>query len=304
MWVRVAGGFCGVFACWGFVESKRITVLGAGNMGVSLVEGILEAKWGRAKNLFVTNPHRRRLEEIKGRFGVAGSKVNRKGVEGADIVIFAVKPQILDTVLEEVAPVVKQDQLVVSIAAGVTTAHIESFLPDGVPVVRSMPNVCATVGEGATAVCPGANTTREHMDTARSLFEAVGLAVEVPEHLMDAVTGLSGTGPMYVFQIIEGLSDAGVKVGLARASSTALAVQTVLGAAKMAKTSGAHPAALKDMVTSPGGTGITALHSLERNRLRAILMDAVEAACERSRALGELQVNPRAKRLEERERVP
>ncbi len=273
-------------------------------MGSALVEGFLAAKWGRAANVTVTNPHRRRLDELKKRFGVKGTKMNRKAVAGAHIVILAVKPQILDTVLEELGPILTADHLVVSIAAGVTTGHIEAFLEPGVPVVRSMPNVCATVQEGATAVCPGAHAGREHMDTARALFEAVGLAVEVPEHLMDSVTGLSGTGPMYVFQIIEGLSDAGVKVGLSRAVSSALAVQTVLGAAQLAKTSRMHPAALKDLVTSPGGTGITALHSLERNRLRAILMDAVEAAADRSRALGEMQVEPRPKKLDERERVP
>jgi pyrroline-5-carboxylate reductase len=286
------------------VESKKIAVLGAGNMGGALVEGFLAAKWGQPSNITVTNPHRRRLEELKSRLGVNVTKVNEKAAEGADIVILAVKPQLLDTVLEEVAPVLGPGRLVVSIAAGVTTAHIESLLQSKVPVVRAMPNVCVTVRQGATAVCPGAHAGREHMETAVSLFDAVGLAVEVPEHLMDSVTGLSGTGPMYVFQIIEGLSDAGVKVGLSRPVASALAVQTVLGASELARTSKLHPGALKDLVTSPGGTAITALHSLERNRLRAILMDAVEAATERSRALGEAQVHARPKRLEERERLP
>lgn len=286
------------------MESKKIAVIGAGNMGTALMEGILAAKWGRAGNVTVTNPHRRRLEELKAKYGVKTTKVNAKAAESAHIVILAVKPQILDTVLEELKPVVTKDHLVVSVAAGVTTGHIEGFLSEGVPVVRSMPNVCATVRQGATAITPGAAAGREHMETAKALFDAVGLTVEVPEHLMDSVTGLSGTGPMYVFQIIEGLSDAGVKVGLSRPVASALAVQTVLGAAHLARESKMHPAALKDLVTSPGGTAITALHSLERNRLRAILMDAVEAAADRSRALGQMQVTPRPKRLEERERVP
>jgi pyrroline-5-carboxylate reductase len=286
------------------VKAKRIAVIGAGNMGGALVAGILRADWGSPANVTVTNPGKRRLEELKKAHGVKTTTSNRKAAEGADIVLLAVKPQILDLVLDEIRDVARPDQLFVSIAAGVTTAHIEERLGGDFPVVRSMPNVCVTVRDGATAICPGANATREHLDLARALFEAVGLVVDVPEHLMDAVTGLSGTGPMYVFQILEGLSDAGVKVGLSRSVSSALAVQTMVGAARMAQASDRHPAALKDLVTSPGGTAITALHSLERNRLRAILMDAVEAATERSKALGAMQVAAQPKRLEERERVP
>jgi pyrroline-5-carboxylate reductase len=149
-----------------------------------------------------------------------------------------------------------------------------------------MPNVAVTVDLGATAICRGSHATDEHAQVARTIFESVGVAVDIEEYLMDAVTGLSGTGPMYVFQIIEGLADAGVKVGLSREDATKLVVQTVLGAAKMAQATGKHPAQLKDTVTSPGGTAITALHTMERNGLRALLMDAVEAAAERSRQLG------------------
>lgn len=286
------------------MQGKKIAVLGAGNMGTALIAGILAAPWGRTKKVTATSPHRRKLEALKKAHGVQTTSVNRKAAEDADVVILAVKPQILDIVLEEIAPVARPDQLLVSIAAGVQTAHIESFFTGDVPVVRSMPNVAATVGEAATAICPGAHADRDHLKMARQLFEAVGTVVDVPEHLMDAVTGLSGTGPMYVFQIIEGLSDAGVKVGLSRDVAQVLAIQTVLGAAKMALDSGKHPGQLKDMVTSPGGTAITALHSLERNRLRAILMDAVEAATERAQQLGSIHFDRPPKRLEERERVP
>lgn len=286
------------------MQGKRIAVIGAGNMGTALLEGVLAAAWGRANNCMVTNPHTRRLTALKQRHKVQTTKVNRKAAQWADVVIIAVKPQILDNVLEEIGSAARKGQLYISIAAGVTTEHIESFLGPGVPVVRSMPNVPVTVGAGATAICPGAHAAREHLQMARTLFEAVGIAVDVPEHLMDAVTGLSGSGPMYVFQILEGLADAGVKVGLSREVSTVLATQTVLGAARMAQESGEHPGRLKDMVTSPGGTAITALHSLERNRLRAILMDAVEAATDRSKALGGIHYEKLPKKLDERERVP
>lgn len=277
------------------MERKRIAVIGAGNMGTALLAGVLAAEWGRASNCTVTNPSRRKLAQLKAEYKVHTTSVNRKAVEKADVVILAVKPQSLDSVLREIAPAAREDQVFVSIAAGVTTQHIESFFVGKVPVVRSMPNLPVIVGLGATALCAGRYAGKEEVRTARALFDAVGTCVDVPEHLMDAVTGLSGTGPMYVFQIIEGLCDAGVKVGLSRDVSTVLAIQTVLGAARMAQDSGKHPGQLKDMVTSPGGTAITALHSLERNRLRAILMDAVEAATDRSRALGDLHVEESAR---------
>jgi pyrroline-5-carboxylate reductase len=182
---------------------------------------------------------------------------------------------------------VSAKHLVVSIAAGFPTARIEAVLGDRVAVVRAMPNVAAVVRLSATVLCAGGRAGKREMSQARKIFESIGLVVELPEYQLDAVTGLSGSGPMYVFQIIEGLSDAGVRVGLSRDVATALTVQTVLGAAKMAEILKVHPAILKDQVTSPGGTAIAALHSLERNRLRAILMDAVEAATARSKELGQ-----------------
>ncbi len=197
------------------------------------------------------------------------------------------KPQILESVLEEIRPARRPRMLFISIAAGFPTSRIEAALGGAVPVVRAMPNVAAVVRSSATVVCAGRHATAEHLADARRIFESIGLVVELPEYQLDAVTGLSGSGPMYVFQIIEGLSDAGVRVGLSRDVSTALTLQTVLGAAKMAQDLKTHPAVLKDSVTSPGGTAIAALHSLERNRLRAILMDAVEIATARSKELGQ-----------------
>ncbi|HET6399555.1 MAG TPA: pyrroline-5-carboxylate reductase, partial [Candidatus Thermoplasmatota archaeon] len=210
---------------------------------------------------------------------------NRSAVIGADVVILAVKPQIMDAVCAEVAPALEEGALVVSVAAGVPTARLEVLLA-GHPVVRAMPNLAAVAGFGATAICAGTHAKPEHVQLARDIFSSVGSVEEVPERLMDAVTGISGTGPMYVFHLVEGLADAGVKVGLSREVATRLAVQTVVGSARLLQDSPLHPAALKDQVTSPGGTAIAALHVLRREAFQSILMDAVEAATERSRALG------------------
>lgn len=255
-------------------------------MGKALIRGLLGSGW-TGEEITATGPDPAKMEDLAESLGVETTTDNREGAAFGDTVVMAVKPQILDEVLAEVASALKEQALVVSVAAGVPTARIEKHLGENQPVVRTMPNLPATVGYGATAMCSGEHTTPAHLDRTRRLFESVGTVVEVEESLMDAVTGLSGTGPMYVFQIIEGLSDAGVKVGLSREDAHTLAMQTVLGAAVMARESGQHPAELKDRVTSPGGTGITALHSMERGGLRALLIDAVEAATERSRELGE-----------------
>lgn len=268
------------------MATGHITVLGAGNMGTALVRGLLTSGAGTASSVTATHPRKKRIQELAKDLKVDWTTDNREAAAKADVLVLAVKPQILDEVLEEVADVVKAKALVCSIAAGVTTAHIESVLGGKQPVVRAMPNVAAVVGLSATAMCPGAHASKKHVATARKVFESVGSVEEVPEYLMDAVTGLSGTGPMYVFQILEGLSDAGVRVGLSRHVATRLVQQTMLGSAKMAIELGQHPAMLKDLVTSPGGTAIAALHSLERNGLRAVLMDAVEQATERSKELG------------------
>lgn len=270
------------------MESKRIAVVGAGNMGEAILRGILKAEWAKPGSLRASHPRRERREELEEELGITVHEDNAEAAGWADVVVVAVKPQIIDGVLDEIAGAIDEDDLVVSIAAGVETSSIEEHLVEGVAVVRAMPNVTVTVDVGATAVCAGAYASEEDVEAARAIFEAVGVAVEVDEYLMDAVTGLSGTGPMYIFQIIEGLSDAGVKVGLSRHDANTLAVHTVLGAAVMAEETGEHPGRLKDMVTSPGGTAIAALHSMEQNGLRALLIDAVEAATERSKELGEM----------------
>ncbi|HWG89385.1 MAG TPA: pyrroline-5-carboxylate reductase [Candidatus Thermoplasmatota archaeon] len=271
------------------METKKIAVIGTGNMGAALLRGMLKAHWAKPENLLATHPRESRRAELAQELGIRVSGSNLEGAQFADILVLGIKPQILKKVLTEIAPVITPRTLVVSIAAGVSTKSMEDVLRPGVPVIRSMPNLGVTVGLGATAFCRGQGAREEHAASAKAIFEAVGMAIEVDEYQMDAVTGLSGTGPMYIFQILEGLADAGVKVGLSRHVATQLAMHTVLGSAKMAVETGKHPAMLKDMVTSPGGTAITALHSMERNGLRALLIDAVEAATKRSKELGELQ---------------
>ena len=269
------------------MKDKRIAVLGAGHMGTALLRGILASGWGRRGRLVATHPKIAKAAALRDELRIRVIADNRRAAKDADIVILAVKPQILDAVLAEIAPVVPRGRLVVSIAAGFPSERIEAVLADRVAVIRAMPNVAAVVRLSATVLCAGRHATPHRMAEARKIFESIGMVVELSEYQMDAVTGLSGSGPMYVFQIVEGLSDAGVRVGLSRDVSTALTIQTVLGAAKMAEVLKIHPAMMKDMVTSPGGTAIAALHSLERNRLRAILMDAVEAATARSKELGQ-----------------
>lgn len=264
--------------------AKRLAVVGCGSMGSAVVRGLLKQKWAPASQLVASHP--RRAAALAKELGIDVVASNRKAAEGAEVVVLAVKPQILPEVLKELAGAVDAKALVISMAAGIRTRQVEEALP-GVAVVRSMPNLAATVGMGATAICAGAHATKQHLALARQVFEAVGVVEEVPEKLMDAVTGLSGTGPMYVFNLVEALADAGVKVGLGRDVASRLAIQTLIGSAHLARDSHLHAAALKDQVTSPGGTAIAALHVLRREGFQAILMDAVEAATRRAQELGQ-----------------
>ncbi len=269
--------------------AKHIAVIGAGNMGTALLRGILHSSWGKNQDIWASHPKREKINALAKELDVHWTQDNAEAARKGDILVLAVKPQIMDKVLAEIRDVVTPKKLVISIAAGYTTARLERNLAKKVPVVRAMPNVAAVVKLGATAICRGEHASDEDVKEARRIFEAVGTVVELGEYQLDAVTGLSGTGPMYIFQIIEGLSDAGVRVGLSRDVATQLTIQTVLGAAKMAQELKQHPGVLKDLVTSPGGTAIAALHSMERNGLRALLMDAVQAATERSQELGRAQ---------------
>ena len=264
--------------------AKRLAVVGCGSMGSAVVRGLLKVKWATPAQLVASHP--RRAAALSKELGIQVVASNPKAAKGAQVVLLGVKPQILPEVLKEIATSIAPGALVLSMAAGVRTRTIEEALP-GVPVVRSMPNLAATVGMGATAICAGAHALPEHLALARQVFEAVGVVEEVPERLMDAVTGLSGTGPMYVFNLVEAMADAGVKVGLGRDVAQRLALQTLIGSAHLARDSHLHAAALKDLVTSPGGTAIAALHILRREGFQAIVMDAVEAATRRAAELGQ-----------------
>lgn len=269
------------------MENKRIAVIGGGNMGMALARGILQTNWAKPDRIMIAEPLKDKLEAIKSSaHGIKTSQSNLEAATWADVILISVKPQIMSHVLDEIKPTMKDSKLVISVAAGVPTTLIEKRLGGKVPVVRAMPNIAAVVREAATAICLGKYATERDRATAKQIFESVGMVVDVDEDLMDAVTGLSGTGPMYVFQILEGLSDAGVKVGLSRDIANALSVQTLIGSSKLIRETKEHPAKLKDLVTSPGGTAISALHSLEKNGLKALLIDAVEVAAKRSAELG------------------
>jgi len=266
---------------------KKIGIIGAGKMGGALLGGILRAGIVSPEELIVADQDRRRLEELKEKFEIEATALNRRAAE-AEMVILAVKPQVIGEVIDDIAKVVKTETLLVSIAAGVPLGFIEKRLGKECPVIRAMPNTPAMIGEGATALAAGRKATEKEMALARRIFEAVGKTVVVKEELMDAVTGLSGSGPAYVFTVMEALADGGVQMGLDRATARLLAVQTVLGSAKLALASDLHFGELRDMVTSPGGTTIAGLRALEEGKIRATLMAAVEVATRRSQALGHI----------------
>ena len=266
---------------------KRIAIVGSGSMAEALIRGLLRGGDCPAGEIAASGPREERAADLRDRFGIAASTDNRGIVSGAGIVILAVKPQILSRVLDEIAEALDPDALVISIAAGVPIAAIESRLRAGTRVVRAMPNTPALVDAGATAVARGSYATVDDIDSATKIFDAVGITVTLEESLLDAVTGLSGSGPAYIFLILEALSDGGVKVGLSRRMAQLLAAQTVFGSAKLLLETNDHPGLLNDMVTSPGGTAITGLHTLEQGGVRTTLIDAVEAATRRSKELGE-----------------
>jgi len=263
----------------------RIGFVGGGNMAEAFIKGLIQAGFS-ASAIQVFEPSQKRLDELRALYGIRAATDNAALVEGCDTLVLAVKPQIAHAVLEEMAVAFDESKLLISIAAGVSTLRIEEHF-DGAPkVVRAMPNTPALVGEGAAAICPGRFSGEAELETAGALFKAVGSVVVVGEEQLDAVTGLSGSGPAYVYTFIEALADGGVQQGLTREVALKLAVQTVLGAARLVQQTGEHPALLRDKVCSPGGTTITAMRVLEERGLRATLMEAVCSATRRSRELG------------------
>lgn len=268
--------------------NKTIAIIGAGNMGTSLIRGILNAQLTGAKKIYASGTRMEKLEKLKTEFGVHITTNNKDAAKRANIVILCVKAAVIRKVLEELHEVLHKDQFIISIAAGVTTDSMEKIVGKNIPIVRSMPNIASTVGLGSTAISFGKYVHEKQHDIAIKIFEAVGDVVVVGEQHLDAVTGLSGSGPAYIYMVIEALIDGGVKMGLPRDISTTLAIQTVLGSAKLVKESNVHPAILRDQVTTPGGTTINAIHELESHGLRSMLIDAVATATIRSRELSEL----------------
>ncbi len=265
--------------------SKKIAFVGAGRMAEALLEGLLVSECAEPERLAATDVSADRRELVKRRFGVRALSDNAEAVAWADVVVLAVKPQQVEAVMDSIAAGLA-GRLLVSIAAGVPIDRLTGRVPADVRVVRVMPNAPALVREGMSAVAFGQGILDEDRALVLQLFEAVGRVVTVEERLMDAVTGLSGSGPAYACLAIEALADGGVKMGLPRNVAEMLAAQTMLGAARMLLVSGEHPARLKDRVASPGGTTMAGLHQLEHGRLRATLIAAVEAAAKRAEELG------------------
>lgn len=268
------------------VKGKRVGFLGAGNMGEAMIRGLLKAGTVPAEDIFATDVRLDRLQQLGKLYGIHTLSDNGLLVKRVDVVILAVKPQIIHAVLKEVAPAVTPKKLLISVAAGVPTAALRADLPRGVRLIRVMPNTPALVLEGMTAVAKADGLQKGDLETAEEIFGAVGKVVVLEEEALDAVTGLSGSGPAYVALMIEALADGGVKVGLDRLTAMTLAAQTVLGSAKLLIETGAHPGQLKDMVTSPGGTAIAGIAALEEGGVRRTLISAVERATLRSRELG------------------
>ena len=264
---------------------RKVAFIGGGQMAEALIGGMLSAKLCVSDSIRAADPAAGRRDHLKKQFGIQVSESNRDVALWGDCIVLAVKPQMIGEVLKEIGGELA-DALVVSIAAGVPIRRVTDLCGRRTRVIRAMPNTPALVQEGMTALSIGANVDQQDVADVRRIFEVVGRVVPVEERLMDAVTGLSGSGPAYVCLVIEALIDGGVKMGLSRDVATILAAQTVLGAAHMVLETGQHPASLKDRVTSPGGTTIAGVHCLEQGRLRAVLIDAVEAATKRSQELG------------------
>ena len=273
--------------------SIKLGMVGGGVMGEALLSRLITQQLYRPDDVLVSDPQAHRREFLVQKYGVKVTSDNREAAAASDVLFLAIKPQVFERVAADLAegdgerrPAGAPLPVVISILAGVSLNKLEAAF-GGQPVIRAMPNTPATVGAGITAIAPGKAVTASHMEQATAIFQAVGQVVEVPEYLMDAVTGLSGSGPAYVAIMIEALADGGVAAGLPRAIASQLALSTVLGTAQLLQESQMHPAQLKDQVTSPGGTTIAGITQLERAGFRSALIDAVQAAKERSQQLGQ-----------------
>ncbi|NOX32211.1 MAG: pyrroline-5-carboxylate reductase [Deltaproteobacteria bacterium] len=273
------------------LQEKKIGFIGSGNMGEALISGLVLSKAAKPENIICSDIARDLLDKIQNKYKVSTTTDNIEVARKSEIVIYATKPQILGSVLKETAFALDQSKLVISIAAGVPLAAIAAGLHKELRLIRAMPNICAFVKESATAIAAGEFASKEDVSLARAIFDSVGQTVFIQENvLMDAFTGLSGSGPAYIFIIVDAMADAGVKMGLSRKDSLFLSTQTVLGAAKLLLESKEHPGQLKDRVASPGGTAIAGIHTLEQGGLRTTMINTVESATKRSKELGDMMV--------------
>jgi len=271
--------------------SENIAIIGTGRIGMALLGGMIKAGVVSEKQLIATARSEATIERIKQHFAVKTTLDNLDAVKQSQIILLSVKPQNIGEVLQEIAPAVTPQHLVISVVAGITTHAIQQALGKACAIIRAMPNIPVVVDAGATAIAAGEQAEDQHLEIARAIFAAVGEVVAVRESQLDAVTGLSGSGPAYIYMVIEALIEGGVKMGLSRDIATQLSVQTVLGGAKLMKETGRHPAVLRDEVTTPGGTAIAAIHELEEHALRNMLISAVETATHRSAELRKLLQN-------------
>src|SRR5215472_7406407 len=267
------------------LSGKRVAVLGAGKMGGILVKALLDKKLLSPSLTTATVQHEERASALSQKLGIPVGTDNAAAARGADIVIVGVKPQAVQAVMDVIRTQIKPEQLVISVAASVPTSAIENALGSSIPVVRAMPNTPCAIGHGMTALCKGKHAGLQHLEIASALFNVVGRTVVVDEKHMDAVTGLSASGPAYIYIILESLAEAGVKVGLPRDIATLLAAQTALGAAGVVLETGDHPALLKDAVTTPAGCTIDGIMELEEGKLRVTLIKAVVKAAQRAKEL-------------------
>jgi pyrroline-5-carboxylate reductase len=267
------------------VDQRRVAVLGAGTIGEALISGLISNGWREPGEIVATGRREERLDELREGLGVEATLSNPDAVEGAALIVIAVKPQDFGVLLDEIATAVTTEQTVLSVAAAIPTAAIEERLAEGVPVVRAMPNAPSIVHEGIAGLCAGANADEAHLALAEEALAHLGAVVRVAEPYMDAVTAVSGSGPAYFALLSEAMIEAGILLGLARDVSTQLVVQTMLGTAKLLRDEQMHPVELRERVTSPGGTTIRAVRELEQAGVRAALLNAIQAAMDRSREL-------------------
>ena len=264
----------------------RVAILGAGKMGTTVIEALLDRSDLEPDRIIATRKHAPPLARLAEETGVHTTTDNREAARGADVVLLCVKPHSIREVLDEIAPDLNESQIVISIAAGVTTANMDERVSSQIPMVRAMPNTPSLIGAGMTAVCGGRWATDDHLETARQIFGVMGRSLVLDEKYFDAVTGLSASGPAFVYIIIEALAEGGVKVGLPRNVATQLAAQACLGASRMVLDTDAHPALLKDDVTTPAGCTMDGILTLEEGGLRVTLIKAVVEATRRAGELG------------------